>query len=265
MRGPDPEELLGLAEPIAAQAAALLRAGRAHARSEVDTKTTLTDMVTEVDRASERLVADAIRAARPDDAILGEEGTADTGTTGVRWVIDPLDGTTNYLYGLPAYAVSIGVEVDGEAVAGVVVDAARDETFTAVRGGGARLDGRPIACSTSDRLATALVGTGFGYDAARRARQGAVVAQVLPLVRDIRRVGAAALDLCWVAAGRLDAYYETGTQPWDTAAGALIAAEAGAVLGDLRGGPPGRCTLAAGPGLFGPLRVLLADLGADLV
>lgn len=265
MHSPDPDELLRLAEAIAAEAAALLRAGQLHARAEVDTKSSLTDMVTEIDRASERLVVDAIRSARPGDGILGEEGTAIEGTTGVRWVVDPLDGTTNYLYGLPAFAVSIGVEVDGVAVAGVVADAARGESFTAIRGGGARRDGIPIACSAADRLATALVGTGFGYDSGRRARQGQVLAAVLPLVRDVRRVGAAAIDLCWVACGRLDAYYETGPQPWDTAAGGLIASEAGAVVGDLRGGPAGHCTLAAAPRLFEPLRALLSGLDADRV
>jgi myo-inositol-1(or 4)-monophosphatase len=219
--------------------------------------------VTAADRASERLVVEGIRAARPDDGILGEEGTADSGTSGVRWVIDPLDGTTNFLYGLPAFAVSIAVEVDGTTEVGVVVDAARHETFTAVRGRGAHLDGRRLRVNGADQLATALIGTGFSYDAARRARQGAVVAQVLPLVRDIRRVGAAALDLCWVAAGRLDGFYEKGLAPWDLGAGALIAAEAGARVGDLAGGPAsGAFTLATAPVLFEPLRALLDAHGA---
>ncbi|MCU1485794.1 MAG: inositol monophosphatase [Actinomycetia bacterium] len=258
----DPVELLALATSLATDAAQLLRDGLDHVH-DVDTKSSLTDMVTASDRASERLIVDGIRRARPDDAILGEEGTADAGTSGVRWVLDPLDGTTNFLYGLPAFAVSIAVEVDGVTEVGVVVDAARGETFTAVRGGGAHLDGRPLRCTATDRLATALVGTGFSYDAERRARQGAVVAQVLPLVRDIRRVGAAAIDLCWVAAGRLDAFYEKGLAPWDLGAGSLVAAEAGALVGDLDGGPPsGAFTLAAAPDLFEPLRALLAAHGA---
>jgi myo-inositol-1(or 4)-monophosphatase len=258
----DPTELLALATSLAAEAAQLLRDGLDHVH-DVDTKSSLTDMVTASDRASERLVVDGIRAARPDDGILGEEGTADSGTSGVRWVIDPLDGTTNFLYGLPAFAVSIAVEVDGTTEVGVVVDAARDETFTAVRGRGAHLDGRRLRVNGADQLATALIGTGFSYDAARRARQGAVVAQVLPLVRDIRRVGAAALDLCWVAAGRLDGFYEKGLAPWDLGAGALVAAEAGARVGDLAGGPAsGAFTLATAPALFEPLRALLDAHGA---
>jgi len=149
----------------------------------------------------------------------------------------PLDGTTNFLYGLPAFAVSIAVEVDGVVEVGVVTDAARYETFTAVRGHGAKRNGNRLQCSTTTELADALVGTGFSYDTTRRARQGAVLAQVVPLVRDIRRVGAAAIDLCWVAAGRLDAFYEKGLAPWDLAAGSLVASEAGARTGDLGGGP----------------------------
>jgi myo-inositol-1(or 4)-monophosphatase len=259
---PDPLELLALARSLATDAAALLRDGLDQVH-DVETKSSLTDMVTGSDRASERLLVEGIRAARPDDAILGEEGTAQPGTSGVRWVLDPLDGTTNFLYRLPAFAVSMAVELDGETVAGVVVDAARDETFTAMRGGGAHLDDRRIACTGCTQLGAALLGTGFSYDAARRARQGEVLAQVLPVVRDIRRVGAAAIDLCWVAAGRLDAFAERGLAPWDLGAGALIAAEAGATVGDLDGGPPsGAYTLAAAPGIFEPLRALLRTAGA---
>jgi myo-inositol-1(or 4)-monophosphatase len=258
----DPVELLALATSLATDAAQLLREGLDHVH-EVDTKSSLTDMVTATDRASERLIVDGIRQARPDDGILGEEGTADAGTSGVRWVIDPLDGTTNFVYGIPAFSVSIAVEVDGITEVAVVADATRRETFTAVRGRGAHVDGRPLRCTDAGQLATALVGTGFSYDAARRARQGAVVAQVLPLVRDIRRFGGAAIDLCWVGAGRLDAHYEKGLAPWDLGAGALIAAEAGALVGDLDGGPPsGAFTLAAAPGIFEPLRALLAAHGA---
>jgi len=248
----DPLELLALARPLAADAAALLREATGHAYA-VDTKSSETDMVTAADRASERLIVDGIRVARPDDAILGEEGTTDQGTTGVRWIIDPLDGTTNFLYGIPAFAVSIAAEVDGRVVAGVVVDVERDECFTAALGQGAQLDGAPLRCSQLTDLGTALVATGFGYDPLRRAEQGAVVAALLPRVRDIRRMGAAALDLCWVAAGRFDAYFERGIQPWDRAAGALVAAEAGArVLVTDHG-----LTLACAPGLFDPLRSLV--------
>jgi myo-inositol-1(or 4)-monophosphatase len=260
--GPEVMELLTLARTLASDAADLLRAGLDHVHR-VETKTSATDMVTESDRASERLLVEGIRAARPDDAILGEEGTAKTGTSGVRWVLDPLDGTTNFLYGLPAFAVSIAVEVDGVTEVAVVIDVVRRETFTAVRTRGAQLDDRPLACTGCADLGTALLGTGFSYDATRRARQGAVLAQVLPMVRDIRRVGAAALDLCWVAAGRLDAFAERGLAPWDLGAGALIAAEAGATVGDLEGGPAsGAFTLASAPAIFEPLRALLRTAGA---
>lgn len=262
MERPDPADLLAVATQLAEDAGGLLADAVHHAQT-AETKSSLTDMVTATDRASEKLIVDGIRAARPDDAILGEEGTVESGTTGVRWVIDPLDGTTNFLYGLPAFAVSIGVEVDGRAEVGVVVDATRGETFTARRGRGAFLGGAPLRCNAATDLATALVGTGFAYDAGRRAHQGAVVAHVLPQVRDIRRVGAAAIDLCWVAAGRLDAFYEKGLQPWDVAAGTLVAAEAGATLGDLDGGPPsGAFVLAAAPAIFEPLRSLLTTAGA---
>jgi myo-inositol-1(or 4)-monophosphatase len=244
------DDLLALATSLAGQAADLLRDGLGHAH-DVGTKSTLTDVVTASDRASERLIVEGIRAARPDDGVLGEEGTAVAGTTGVRWVVDPLDGTTNFLYGVPSFAVSIAAEVDGTTEVGVVVDVMRGETFTAVRGGGAHLDGRPIRCNDATELATALVGTGFAYDAARRAHQGALVAHVLPRVRDIRRFGAAAIDLCWVAAGRLDAYYEEGLAPWDKAAGALVAVEAGATV------DTAHLTVAAAPALYEPLRALL--------
>ena len=262
MAGPDVEELLDIAVDLATQTAGLLRAA-VDSVHEVETKTTTTDLVTATDRAAEQLIVDGIRARRPDDAIVGEEGTTDAGTSGVRWVVDPLDGTVNFFYGVPAFAVSIGVEVDGATALGVVVDVTRGEVFTAVRGGGARLDGRPIAVRPCTDPAMALVGTGFGYDPERRARQGEAVARLLPAVRDIRRFGAAAIDLCWVACGRLDAYYEVGLQPWDLAAGALVASEAGAVVGALDGGPAsGRFVLAAGPGVFEPLRALLTEVGA---
>jgi myo-inositol-1(or 4)-monophosphatase len=254
----DPLELLDLARRLGTEAAALLREATGHAYP-ADTKSSETDMVTAADRASERLIVDGLRAARPDDAILGEEGTADSGTTGVRWIIDPLDGTTNFLYGIPAFAVSIAAEVDGRVTAGVVVDVERDECFTAALGHGAHLDGVALRCNDAVELATALVATGFGYDPLRRAEQGAVVAALLPLVRDIRRTGAAAVDLCWVAAGRVDAYYERGIQTWDRAAGALVAAEAGArVLVTSHG-----LTLACAPALFDPLRALVDAKGAE--
>ncbi len=265
-----PRELLALAEATAREAGALLLRARAAGASGVETKSSATDMVSDADRASERLIVERLRAARPDDAILGEEGGASAGTSGVTWVIDPLDGTTNYLYGLTHFAVSIAAEVQGdeeaggEVVAGVVYDPVQDEAFTASLGGGAHVNGRPIAVSGKADLATALVATGFGYDAEVRARQGPVVARVLPLVRDIRRHGAAALDLCNVACGRVDAYYERGLQAWDMAAGALIVREAGGLTSAIEGGPavPGSM-VAATPALLEPLRVLVAEEGGE--
>lgn len=256
-------DLIDLARRLAVEASALQREALTRARQGVGTKSSMTDMVTETDRASERLIVAGIRHGRPGDAILAEEGTADAGTTGVRWIVDPLDGTTNFLYGIGSFGPAIAVEVGGEVVVGVVSDTGRGELFEAVRGEGARLDGEPIACGSGTDLAMALVGTGFAYDAARRARQAEVLRHVLPRVRDVRRFGAAAIDLCWVGCGRLDAFYERGLAPWDLAAGALIAAEAGASVGDLDGGPAsGDLAIASGIALFDPLRDLLAAAGA---
>jgi len=252
---PEPEELATLAVEVAEAAGRILLEGLARVRTLVETKTTRTDMVTEMDRASEAFIAAALRERRPDDGLLGEEGAAVESRSGVRWVVDPLDGTTNYLYGFPAFAVSIAAEVDGRGVAGAVHDPVHGETFAASLGDGARLNGVPLSVvgAGAGDLATALVGTGFSYDAASRARQSAVLRQVLPAVRDIRRAGAAALDLCWVAAGRLDAFYERGLQPWDLAAGAVVASEAGALV-ERR---PDGTVLAAVPQLFEPLCRLL--------
>ena len=260
MTSPDPEELRALAERVARSAGALLRDGLGRVRLEVGTKTTGTDMVTEMDRASEVLIEAELLGARPDDGILGEEGANRPGTSGVRWVVDPLDGTTNYLYGFPGFNVAIAAEVQGQTVASAVYDVVRDELFSAHRGGGATRDGAPIAPSATTDVAHALVGTGFSYDPARRRRQAEVLVEVLPQVRDIRRQGAAALDLCSVACGRLDAYYERGLAAWDLAAGGLVAAEAGAVLTDL-GGERARpdSVLAASPGVAaGVLTILIA-------
>ena len=256
-------ELLDLATSIADDAAALLVEGLAHSRALVETKTTGTDMVTEMDRASEALILGRILDARPDDAVLGEEGTDRSGSSGVRWIIDPIDGTTNYLYGHAGFAVSIAAEVHGIVAAGVVHDPLHGDVFTATLGGGARRNGIAITCSAETRLSHALVGTGFGYDADRRARQATVLTRVLPNIRDIRRMGAASVDLCSVACGRVDAYFEKGLQPWDHAAGALVATEAGAIVRDLDGGPPtDDFCIAAPPALFTALRDLLDDSGA---
>ncbi len=252
-------QLLALALEAAAAAGALLLEALAQAPAQVDTKTSLTDMVSELDVASENLIARTILAARPDDAILGEEGgVSGPGTSGVRWVVDPLDGTTNYLYRFPAWAVSIAAERDGDVAVGVVHDPTHGETFSAVTGEGAWCNGRPLRVDGAPTLAVSLLGTGFGYDADVRTVQGALLARVLPLVRDVRRAGAAALDLCWVAAGRLDAYYERGLQPWDWAAGMLVAREAGAAVCVLDDGT----AVIAPPHLHQPLVDLLTS--ADL-
>ena len=263
----DEDRLLHLAIDLAREAGALLLEGLHRARTEVDTKSSRTDMVTEMDLASEASIVAGLRRARPHDAILGEEGAASEGTTGVRWVIDPLDGTTNYLYGFPSFAVSIAAERDGDTVVGVVHDPLHVETFTAVAGRGARRNGQPLRVGGATDLGTSLVGTGFAYQAGRRALQAAVLTTVLPAVRDVRRAGAAALDLCWVACGRLDAFYEQGLAPWDRAAGALVAAEAGAwvrVPGVTADALPEDLTAACDPGLTEQFVALLTRAHSDL-
>lgn len=273
----DPGALLRIAVDAAAEAGQLLASWRRDERPEVvQTKSSPTDVVTQMDRRAEALITERIRAVRPGDTILGEEGGQTLGATGrggaepapVRWIVDPLDGTVNYLYGLPGWAVSIAAEVDGTIVAGVVEMPRLGERFTAAAGGGAWLhrDGTAVAlrCTSGVPLSQALVGTGFGYDPARRAVQGEVVAALLPCVRDIRRDGSAAADLCAVAAGRVDAYYERGLNYWDYAAGGLIAREAGAVVGGLSGRPEGTSmTVAAGPGLFQALDAFLSRLDPE--
>jgi myo-inositol-1(or 4)-monophosphatase len=260
---PTPQALLELAESVAATAADLLMDGLRRGNLAVDTKTSSTDMVTEVDRAAEQLIVDLLRAARPHDAIIGEEGANDDGTSGVRWVVDPIDGTTNYLYALPGFSVSLAAELHGTTVAGVVAVPMLNETFTATLGGGARRNGETISVTTVDEPSLALVSTGFSYDPERRRRQAAVLHEVLPAIRDLRRLGAASVDLCAVACGRVDAYYERGLQPWDYAAGALVATEAGAMVGDLDGHAPSpEFTLAANPRLWPQLARMLDDAGA---
>ncbi len=263
MATPDLDALADLATEVATDAARLLLDGLGRARAEVRTKSSGTDMVTEMDRAAEAQIVAALAAARPDDAVVAEEGGGSDGTSGVRWVVDPLDGTTNYLYGYPGFCVSVAAEIDGRVEVGVVADALHGEVFRAVRDRGATRNGSPIACTDQDDPADALVATGFAYDATRRGAQAEVLSRVLPRIRDVRRGGAAAVDLCWVACGRLDAFYERGLQWWDLAAGILIAEEAGARTGDLDGGPAGpHFTLAAAPAVFDPLRAILAEAGA---
>jgi myo-inositol-1(or 4)-monophosphatase len=272
----DAAELLALAVAVARPAADLAREMRAHGVGGVTTKSTDTDVVTAADRAVERQVRAALAAARPFDRILGEEfgaaqpdrptdqlaGQSETGSS-VRWILDPIDGTVNYLYGLAPYAVSLAAEVDGEVVAGVVCNAATGEEWTATRGGGAYAGERRLTGSDQTRLGQALVGTGFAYDPARRAHQATVLAGLITEIRDIRRFGSAAIDLCLAAEGRYDAYYEQGLNAWDHAAGGLVASEAGLLVTGLAGEPPGAAmVVAAPPALHGQLVGHLAELDA---
>ncbi|MGW4502662.1 inositol monophosphatase family protein [Micromonospora sp. NPDC004336] len=263
-----PAELLEIAIEVARDAAATAYRMRVEGVSVAATKSTVTDVVTAADRAVERQVVDALRRLRPSDAVLGEEyGVGEAGPVGrggVRWIVDPIDGTVNYLYGIPHCAVSLAAEVGGEVVAGVVRNVNTGEEWTATAGGGAWRDGRRLRCSTETDLGQALVATGFGYDPARRAHQARVVAELIPHVRDIRRLGAAALDLCLAAEGRVDAYYEKGLAAWDQAAGALVASEAGLLVAGLGGLPAGPDLVIAAPrALFKPLHDRLADLDAS--
>jgi myo-inositol-1(or 4)-monophosphatase len=254
--------LRDLAVRIAVEAGELLLAAVEEVRTEVGTKSSGTDMVTEMDRASEELIVGRVLDARPDDSIVGEEGADHVGTSAVRWVVDPLDGTTNYLYRMPGWNVSVGVEVDGEPVAGAVVVPMHGDTFAAANGLGATRNGRPLRLGPPAPLVSALVGTGFAYDAAVRVRQAERLVEVLPRVRDVRRVGAAAGDLCAVAAGRLDAYYESGLAPWDRCAGTVVAREAGARVEVTDDHPlPGTLTVAAHPDRWDELAALLRAAG----
>jgi myo-inositol-1(or 4)-monophosphatase len=263
--GPDRDELAELALGTAREAGRLVMDGLAHERRVATTKSSLTDVVTEVDRASERLIVERLRRDRPGDGVLGEEGGARPGTSGVTWVVDPIDGTVNYVYGRPGFAISIAAQVAGKVVAGVVLDPWLDEAYVATLAGGASCNGRPLRVTGETDPALSLVATGFAYIAEQRARQAGLLAHLLPRVRDIRRGGSAALDLCYVATGRADAYYESGLNPWDLAAGALVAAEAGARVTALRGdGPPSATAgvLAANPGLHDAIARLIAGAPA---
>jgi myo-inositol-1(or 4)-monophosphatase len=261
----DPASLEQIAVQLAEGAAAVIRS-HAAAGVEVSSKSTATDLVTQVDRLAESWLAAQLAALRPGDGVLGEEGHGSQSDSGVRWVVDPIDGTVNFVLGVPHYAVSIGVEVDGEVVAGAVCNVPTGEMFRAHAGGGAWLGDTRLSGPRDVPLARAVVGTGFAYDSGRRGRQAAIVAQVLPLVADVRRFGSAALDLCSVAAGRLDAYFEAGLNRWDYAAGALIASEAGCVVSGLRARPANSLlTAVAGPGCAEEFFALLESLDADQV
>jgi fructose-1,6-bisphosphatase/inositol monophosphatase family enzyme len=255
--------LADLAGRVATDVGREIARRRAAGIARVATKTSPTDMVTEFDGAAELMILAALGAARPDDGFVGEEGAARPGSSGVSWLIDPIDGTTNFLYDLPGWGVSIAACTEAGPIAGAVFVPTTDELFSAALDHGAFLNGQPIRCRESTDVATALVGTGFAYQPATRAEQGLFVAALLPRVRDIRRYGAAAVDLCSVAAGRLDVYVEEGLNPWDLAAGEVIAREAGATVTDLDGGPvhPGS-VLVCSPALHEPFLELLAELRA---
>ena len=262
-----PSELLTLAREIALEAGELILRRRAEGVEVAASKSSPEDIVTQADQEAERLIRRRLADARPNDGFLGEESEGSSGTSGLNWVVDPIDGTVNYLYGIPFYAVSIAV-VEGEpnpatwnTLAGVVYNPAIDELFTATAGGGAFLGESRLQVKTGVPLSLALVGTGFSYRAERRLRQAQVVHGLVGEVRDIRRLGSAALDLCAVACGRLDLYYERGLNPWDHAAAALIARESGAQVGAFGGDREGNNLIIAGaPDLYARVEPLLAPL-----
>ena len=274
-----PESLVPIAVQVAREAATFVRGRRpevfgavGHPRGDdaVAAKSTPTDPVTIVDTESEALIRELLERFRPGDGFLGEEGGRAESGAEVEWVVDPIDGTVNFLYGIPAYAISVAARIDGRSVAGAVVDVARDVTYFASAGGGARsVDSAGVEielrCNPIESASMALVATGFGYSAARRRRQGELVGALLPRVRDIRRIGSAALDLCMVASGAVDAHYEHGLNPWDWAAGALIAAEAGAVArvpGPASTGREGAVSVVTAPGIADELWAVLTEIGA---
>ena len=253
-----PAVLGALAEAVAREAGAQLRDAFRGPELLVSAKSSPTDLVSEADQAAETLIRARLAEARPGDGVLGEEEGDAEGTSGLRWVVDPLDGTTNFLFGIPQWAVSVACEDAEGALAGVVYDPMRDELWSARRDGPALLDGRLVQGSVREDLATSLVSTGFGYDAEVRRAQAEVAARLLPEVRDIRRFGSAALDLAWTAAGRYDAFYEHGLNPWDLAAGVLICERAGLERVDLEPvGPSAPGVVLAPPGLMAPLLAVL--------
>ena len=267
MPGPDlpaPAELRDLARDVALEAAALVAERRLAPVEVAATKSSEVDVVTEADQAAERLIAERLLAARPGDGLVGEEGAVSASSSGVTWVVDPIDGTVNYLYEIPQYAVSIAARVgeglDG-VVAGAVVDVAKGECFTATRGGGAWLGERRLRVRDVAPMGQRLVATGFNYERPVRELQGRAVAALLPHVRDVRRLGSAALDLCGLAAGRLDAYVEEGLAEWDLAAGGLVAREAGARV-EVGTGAGGKMLVVAAPdGGFDEFAALVRDCG----
>ncbi|WP_374946903.1 inositol monophosphatase family protein [Agreia sp.] len=263
-------DLLDLTRRIALEAGALAATRRAEGVEVAATKSSIVDVVTLADREVEAFIRSAISDARPDDGFLGEESTGSAGSSGLTWIVDPIDGTVNYLYGIPQYAVSIAVVEGGadpaewNALAGCVVNPATGEMFTASQGGGAYLGSQQLQVNSDVSLEQTLLGTGFSYSADTRTRQGQVLTGILGRVRDIRRAGSASLDLCAVAAGRLDAYAERGLNPWDHAAGALVVREAGGHVGGFDGAAESiRFLLAADESLAVQLEPILRELYAS--
>ena len=247
MSAADPHALLELAVRASHAAGALLVERYHRTASGVDYKSSQTDPVSDADRDAESLIVGLLRAERPDDGLVGEEGAGAVGATGLEWVVDPLDGTVNFLYGIPQWAVSIACRNEQEALAAVVYDPLRGETFAALRRGGCTLNGKALRAGPPPPLERALVGTGFSYVSAERELQAALLARVLPRARDVRRAGSAALDLAWVAAGRLDVFYEHGLSEWDHAAGDVLVREAGGVVVPLPAAGGLRAGILAGP------------------
>lgn len=259
-------ELLTLARPIAVEVGEHLEAALAGDRFATTSKSTPTDLVTEFDTWAEAHITERILSARPNDSIQGEEGANVAGTNDVTWSIDPIDGTVNFVHGIPGFCVSMAARLNGETIVGVVASPLHREVFTAMLGQGATLNNHPISCATPASMGRSVIGTGFGYLPERRRRQAEVLVEVVPHIADIRRNGAAAIDLCWVACGRLDGYWEVGLNDWDYAAGALIATEAGARCGGLNGEAPSPdFVLAAPPEVWDDLRDLLVTANASSV
>ncbi|MBC7463834.1 MAG: inositol monophosphatase [Actinobacteria bacterium] len=251
----DPNSLLELATRIALKAGVMLM--DRPATFEISAKSTAIDIATQMDRISEKFIVDSILTARPDDGIVGEEGAARPSKSGITWVIDPIDGTVNYLYGLPGWNVSIGARDDMGSLVGIVHAPTIYSTWTAVRGGGSFFNGKRIYCNDPVTLDKALVGTGFSYDVRKRVEQGRVISELLPQIRDLRRMGSSAVDVCYVATGAFDGYFESGLFEWDYAASSLVASEAGALF---RINPVNDITVCAGPSLYPALAVAVNGL-----
>ncbi len=253
----DRQELCDLAIEVAKKAGELLM--KRPAVFDLSEKSSVLDFATQMDIQSEALIVKSLLEVRPDDGIVGEEGANRESKSGVTWVIDPIDGTVNYFYGLPGWNISIGVKDETGVIAGAVFSPTTNALWWATRGGGAFYNGLKISCNNPVTLDNALIASGFGYDRSARVSQSADIAKLLPIIRDVRRNGAAAVDLCYVAMGAVDAYFEEGLNEWDLAAGGLIATEAGAVISDRTGGAPGKSmVLAAGPALHRELLAALA-------